>query len=198
MNTILYRYFDSKDQLLYVGITGHQLKRQSQHRRSSKWFDQIASAKFQHFASRAEASAAEVRAIQEEKPLFNHQHVKNAKDPTDWLDFAARLHLLGTLNGTDMQAKPQIIDAKHEKYQKALQSFDFNQFGLSFDENLVLGLLEIWTDLYLTAPNFEDCDLCQRIFDTEWFNETFSRAENQIQELGDYELNEKGEWQLCL
>lgn len=190
MNTILYRYFDSKDQLLYVGITGDQLKRQSQHRRSSKWFDQIAFAKFQHFTSRAEAAAAEVTAIQEEKPLFNQHHVKTARDPIDWLDFAAKLHLLATLNGTDMQAKPQVVDAQHKKYQKALQSFDFNQFGLSFEENLVLGLLDIWMNLYLTAPNFEDCDLCKRIFDTEWFTTTFEKAENQIEELVDYELRE--------
>lgn len=186
MKTILYRYFDSDGQLLYVGITGDQLKRQSQHRRSSKWFDQVSSAQFQHYTSRAEAAAAEVRAIQEENPIFNHQHIKTTADPIEYLDFAAKLHLLTTLYATDMQGNACVIDEKHKKYQQKLQSFDYAQFGLSFDENLVLGLMDIWMDLYLTAPNFKDCEPCQRIFDSEWFNVTFESA--RLKKEGDFAI----------
>lgn len=189
MKTILYRYFDSEGRLLYVGITGNQLKRQSQHRRSSLWFDQIASAKFEHFQSREEAEVAEVRAIQDEKPTFNQQHTKwKLEENWEVLDFAAKLHLLTTLNGTDMRGKPSLIDDQHRQYQTALQSYDFQQYGLSLDENLVLGLLEIWMDLYLTAPNFENCYNCKRIFETDWFNETYTRAEGRLEKEGDSQI----------
>ncbi len=69
--TTLYRYFDSEGQLLYVGITGDNTKRQSQHRRNSFWFGKIASATFEHFDTRAEADSAETLAIKNEKPLHN-------------------------------------------------------------------------------------------------------------------------------
>lgn len=198
MKTILYRYFDSEGQLLYVGITGNQLKRQSQHRRTAVWFDQIASAKFQHFDTREAAFSAEVEAIQQEKPIFNHQHTKTEKSPVEMWELSAKLHLLTILNGTDLQNKPQLVDEKHKKFQQALQSLDFSQTELSFDEFLAISLLEIWMDSHLTSANFEECDLCNRIFDTEWFNETYARAESRLEEEGDYELTEKGETTLCL
>ena len=54
------------EELLYVGITGDNTKRQSQHRRNAFWFGKIASATFEHFESREDALAAEAAAIESE------------------------------------------------------------------------------------------------------------------------------------
>lgn len=73
----LYRYFDASGNLLYVGISLNAITRASQHR-TAPWYRLYSSSTAQHFASRAEAAAAEVAAIQTERPIFNVQHVVKA------------------------------------------------------------------------------------------------------------------------
>jgi predicted GIY-YIG superfamily endonuclease len=71
---VLYRYFDADDNLLYVGITNSPLSRMSQHFRDKGWFAKAARTTYEHFASRPELEAAEVKAIQSEKPKYNIAH----------------------------------------------------------------------------------------------------------------------------
>lgn len=71
--TTLYRVYDSRGELLYVGISGSVLARWGQHADDKEWWPSNGSARFERFAYRELALAAERRAIREENPRFNIQ-----------------------------------------------------------------------------------------------------------------------------
>lgn len=70
----LYRHFDSAKNLLYVGISLSTVTRLSQHRRSSRWADEIASIEIERFPNLALAAEAEKHAIIVENPKWNRVH----------------------------------------------------------------------------------------------------------------------------
>ncbi|RON44298.1 hypothetical protein BK666_18275 [Pseudomonas frederiksbergensis] len=70
----LYRHFDSAKNLLYVGISLSTVARLSQHRRSSRWADDIASIEIERFPNLALAAEAEKHAIIVENPKWNRVH----------------------------------------------------------------------------------------------------------------------------
>ncbi len=72
--TTLYRYFDSKDKLLYIGISGKPGKRLHEHYKNQPWSGLIARSEFVHYEGRDEALAAEASAIKSEKPKYNVVH----------------------------------------------------------------------------------------------------------------------------
>lgn len=74
MSTTLYRFYDADDVLLYVGISNNAYQRWQNHSYMKKWWPEVASAKFVSFATREEASVAEVQAIKNEQPKYNVQH----------------------------------------------------------------------------------------------------------------------------
>lgn len=67
----LYRHFDQYDQLLYVGISVQPIVRLYQHQMQSEWYDEIVRVEIERFPSPKEARAAEMKAIKDEKPVFN-------------------------------------------------------------------------------------------------------------------------------
>lgn len=67
----LYRHFDEDGVLLYVGVTNNLDSRTRSHTRHSQWSIFAARSEAEFFDTRAEALAAERRAIKEEQPLFN-------------------------------------------------------------------------------------------------------------------------------
>lgn len=71
---VLYRFFDKDDALLYVGITNSPHRRFNNHRSDKYWFKHVVRSTMEHFATRTELEAAEVRAIHEEKPRYNLAH----------------------------------------------------------------------------------------------------------------------------
>jgi hypothetical protein len=72
--TALYRYYDEKDRLLYVGITDHLLGRTGAHIIGSSWMDYAVRSTIARYSAREEAVAAETAAIKAEQPLFNDIH----------------------------------------------------------------------------------------------------------------------------
>jgi hypothetical protein len=70
MSCQLYRHFNNKDELLYVGISLSAIARLSQHH-DAEWFYQIARVEVQAFDDREAALRAEAFAINDEKPIFN-------------------------------------------------------------------------------------------------------------------------------
>jgi predicted GIY-YIG superfamily endonuclease len=70
----LYRWFDADDRLLYIGITGDLGVRTAAHTKGSSWMDFAASRSVQHYWDRFTVERAEVKAIKQERPLFNRQH----------------------------------------------------------------------------------------------------------------------------
>jgi AcrR family transcriptional regulator len=72
--TALYRYFDDKDRLLYIGITGHLSGRERGHVKSSLWMQFVARSTVKRHPGRIAALEAEREAIRTERPLFNRQY----------------------------------------------------------------------------------------------------------------------------
>lgn len=69
--TALYRFYDSTDRLLYVGIT-HALERRWQaHKQNQIWWLDVARKEHVWLSNRAEAEAAENKAIDTEHPVWD-------------------------------------------------------------------------------------------------------------------------------
>jgi hypothetical protein len=69
--TTLYRFFDSGGTLLYVGITSCGAARWSEHSRVQTWWEEVATATVEHYATRHLAAEAERAAIRAEHPKHN-------------------------------------------------------------------------------------------------------------------------------
>jgi len=88
--TDLYRYFDDKGALLYVGISLNTVARAIQHKKA-EWFPKFRKITREIYASREDALEAERLAIQNEKPIYNKSHnlevMSQRKDQkiNDWL-----------------------------------------------------------------------------------------------------------------
>ena len=76
--TVLYRLFNRKGRLLYVGITSNARTRFEAHHNCFYWA-QVASITAEHFANRSLAADAEAAAIRSEKPKHNTAHTGKSK-----------------------------------------------------------------------------------------------------------------------
>jgi hypothetical protein len=68
---VLYRFFDTHDELLYVGISLHGIRRMGDHQRAQPWWPRVARTSLAHFPDRESARQAERVAIAEEHPRYN-------------------------------------------------------------------------------------------------------------------------------
>lgn len=69
---VIYRLYDSKRRLLYVGKTSEPVQnRLFQHWQDKPWWRHVAYASVQRFRTEAEALEAETRAILRERPKYN-------------------------------------------------------------------------------------------------------------------------------
>ena len=159
--TTLYRYFDSENQLLYVGITGDNTKRQSQHRRNSFWFGEIYSATFEHFETRQEALDAETDAIHHERPKHNivHGGFRLLHSP-----YVHLVHLAGMPeDGHDL-----IHKEFSEHYGELFRSAN----GYLPTADSVISFAMHFTYVkYPELPNFTKCENCQKAMESEWYKQ---------------------------
>jgi CopG-like RHH_1 or ribbon-helix-helix domain, RHH_5 len=72
--TQLYRYFDSDDRLLYIGVSISAVARLEAHKNSSHWFNQAGRMTWETLPDRYAALKAEKEAISALRPPFNHVH----------------------------------------------------------------------------------------------------------------------------
>ncbi|WP_458317126.1 GIY-YIG nuclease family protein [Mycolicibacterium brisbanense] len=70
----LYRFFDARDRLLYVGITGDPENRFSAHRSDKPWWRYVTTIRIERFSTRKALAEAEIIAIQAEQPKYNRAH----------------------------------------------------------------------------------------------------------------------------
>lgn len=71
---VLYRFFDSSNHLLYVGITNNLWYRISAHSKVQPWWSEVASATMEHYPDREVLAEAERTAIRLEHPRCNKVH----------------------------------------------------------------------------------------------------------------------------
>jgi len=88
----LYRHYDDKDNLLYVGISLSALMRLMQHKDSSDWFLNIAKVTIETFPTREKALDAETQAIIKEKPIHNIAKRKAKFKPQNYKEVSQKLH----------------------------------------------------------------------------------------------------------
>ena len=162
--TTLYRYFDSEGQLLYVGITGDNTKRQSQHRRNSFWFGLIGSATFEHYDSKDEALNAETIAIENESPKHNQKYgIVISHSP--WA------HMLLC------SAEP---DGGHNREHKLFASL--MKIGMRLYDGTLPTANQVLASAMIFAyipkrNNLVTCHLCQSAFNEKWFKDAVKEME---------------------
>jgi len=95
--TALYRYYDKRKTLLYIGISGRLPRRVIGHAKESSWMEFAASSTVEGFPSRSEAAAAEVAAIKAERPLFNQKHNNTPEARRRLIDYLVKQKRLDLL-----------------------------------------------------------------------------------------------------
>lgn len=71
MTTWVYKHFDDRDVLLYVGVTNSPGTRGGGHAENTDWFEHIARTTYTRFERRTPAEIEEARLIREERPVHN-------------------------------------------------------------------------------------------------------------------------------
>lgn len=168
MNTSLYRYFDKDGQLLYVGITKSLFNRQDQHSRTQPWWNDVASATFEHFDDRDIALAFEEQAIYSEWPLYNKAG--------NTIDINGRNHLLAIIDS-------QLYDDAHKTIaQNVNEVLSEIAHLVEIPEKLLW--LFAFDRAFSWTPNGEDrivsCTDCQRVIDSAWFSKTLYIADGLV------------------
>jgi hypothetical protein len=80
VKTHLYRHYNAKGELLYVGISLSAVNRLGQHKDHSHWFESITRVDIQQFGNRKYAMDAETLAIRNEKPKHNIKKQRKISD----------------------------------------------------------------------------------------------------------------------
>lgn len=70
----VYRCFDKRGDLLYIGSTKNWLSRQAAHRNGTWWWPVVKDVELESYDDLADARAAEAAAIQSERPRLNVMH----------------------------------------------------------------------------------------------------------------------------
>jgi predicted GIY-YIG superfamily endonuclease len=78
-NLVLYRWFNKKHHLLYVGITRHIGRRIKEHAKASDWSEQAAYITLEKASSIQDLQQKERQAIESERPLYNLAHNSNPR-----------------------------------------------------------------------------------------------------------------------
>jgi hypothetical protein len=146
-DTTLYRLYGEGDVLLYVGISGKWPSRMSQHARSKRWWDDVVTVKREVLPTRAEALAAEGRAILDEKPLYNVSLGGGMTAPrqstgTSVLyrayDYAGRLLYVAATNDLDAELGRQERISTWWKYATRIETEEFRTLRAAAEQKAAL------------------------------------------------------------
>lgn len=79
MTVQLYKHYNVKGVLLYVGVSRHAGHRFSEHKINSIWAALSVRMVVEMYPDRLSASIAELEAVQKEKPLYNKHHLERKR-----------------------------------------------------------------------------------------------------------------------
>lgn len=82
----LYRFFDSEETLLYVGLTVNPGRRMERHRNTKDWWSTVAHVAMEQHPSIEALRAAERAAIETERPLHNVRMNGGSMPPADHVE----------------------------------------------------------------------------------------------------------------
>ena len=85
MQETLYRFYDSDDTLLYVGISSNWQQRLKQHYKNSNFHDEAVVITLEHFETREQVESAEKQAILSENPKYNKAYNPDWENPQQHL-----------------------------------------------------------------------------------------------------------------
>lgn len=94
--TALYRHYDARGKLLYIGISLSAVQRLKQHVGDKEWASEIASVKIEQHDTRDAALKAEAEAIKAERPRWNVKH-NTAQNRDLWAEAREYLEVRGVL-----------------------------------------------------------------------------------------------------
>lgn len=120
LHHILYRFYDTADRLLYIGMTTNMATRLSEHRLSKNWWSEIARIELEHYGDRLLLRQAEVHAIRNENPVYNALG-RGRGGPLDAMQIAIDLHAAGKALS---EAKAALSDATDAARQAAIEAVD--------------------------------------------------------------------------
>lgn len=148
----LYRFYDANDCLLYVGISSNWIARLRTHEKQSHFFVLASKITLEQFATREAVEAAEIKAIEREKPVFN----KRDNPPSEtW-----QSHMRDLM---DMATGKLDVDSVHDKM---FTSFSGNRWLMSPDEFLMS-----FRGLFWHAKNYNVhrpriiCSMCEELLE---------------------------------
>lgn len=90
----LYKQYNKEGELLYVGISGSYLARQTQHSKNSPWFSTVTTIVLEHYATRKEVEDAEYTAIKLYRPKYNITHNDASIEMSDMVNVSEELLVL--------------------------------------------------------------------------------------------------------
>jgi excinuclease UvrABC nuclease subunit len=101
--TSVYKYFDGKGRLLYVGVTARGIRRTQEHAESKQWWPLCAGCGIEHYDTRDKALDREQELIQRHHPPYNtvHNHRK-AEARAAYESHKPRV-VLGEMNGASLK-----------------------------------------------------------------------------------------------
>jgi hypothetical protein len=154
----LYRYWDDKGALLYVGISLNAAARASQHAKDKTWWPEVARITIQHLGpvDRAEAESIEAAAITVENPKYNIRHNMGKKPEPKVVDNSWVLD-----DGKALEMYGQIFDKMEQLVFHVGKQKSLNAPGVPSCEDVGKMFAEIFT-LVLWAQSCPRCRLADR------------------------------------
>jgi len=137
---VLYRFWDSSNSLLYIGISKSFGNRFNQHAHMAEWFSKAHSVTIEHYSDRKSVESAEKRAIKTEKPIHNKAYNPDYESAVDHYRMLK----------SHFYRKGRVPDNDHLELmihvEKNLKYTDFDMSASGFTKALLMAF-EDWLEL---------------------------------------------------
>lgn len=144
----LYRFFNDKDELLYIGCSIQALVRIESHNKKP-WFKESAKVTFTHYENKELALEHEKKAIEDEEPRYNITAAKNKDKPR----VEIYKHVL------------RIISFEWISFEAQAHDYYWNTLKLMMDAGIVEKKTDAYRNYYRLRKNPNETDITKQVFD---------------------------------